>query len=81
MYKVNYGNSVRRKGNSDTYKYRYEAHEAPTEASPGQSPTSPTPFAATVFNNAIAVTSSDYIASNDSVNNELERIWKEVVMG
>jgi hypothetical protein len=25
MYKANYGNNIRRKGNSDTYKYRCEA--------------------------------------------------------
>jgi hypothetical protein len=43
MYKENYGNNTRREGNSDAYKYRCEAREAP-----GPSPTSPTPFEATV---------------------------------
>jgi hypothetical protein len=28
MYKANYDNNIRGKGNSDTYKYRCEAHEA-----------------------------------------------------
>jgi hypothetical protein len=31
MYKANHGNNMRRKGNSDVYKYRYEV-EAPTSA-------------------------------------------------
>jgi hypothetical protein len=34
MYKANYGNNIRRKGNSDTHKYRCEAHEAPKGARP-----------------------------------------------
>jgi hypothetical protein len=32
MYKANYGNNIRRKVNSDTYKYRCEAREVPTGA-------------------------------------------------
>jgi hypothetical protein len=34
MYKANYGNNVRRKDNSDTYKYRCEAREAQTGERP-----------------------------------------------
>jgi hypothetical protein len=32
MYKANYGNNRRRKGNSDTCMYRCEEREAPTGA-------------------------------------------------
>jgi hypothetical protein len=32
VFTANYGNNIRKKGNSDTYKYRCEAREAPTGA-------------------------------------------------
>jgi hypothetical protein len=34
MYKADYGNNIRRKGNSDTYKYMLEASEALAGARP-----------------------------------------------
>jgi hypothetical protein len=50
MYKANYSNNLRRKGNSDTYKYRCDAHEAPTGARPWAIAHFAHPFAATGHN-------------------------------